>query len=242
MSLRSISRLSSATRLFLLVQRRAFFPHIYLGLSAYTVLMFHLFVPEKYWELILPTVMLGEYGSVGVLLVAAQRYLEMNERSTAALIVTPLESGEYLLAMNGAAALVATAAGVIVFGGVIGVDYRLPLFVVPLLLTASLAGLIGLVLTLYVRALTDAFLVMMPVIIVYSLPMASWFRLVPRYVFIWIPTDAALFSFGNLTSNTPSLPLYALYCALLLAYNAIGYWWARRLYQSRVRLYLEGAV
>ena len=81
----------------------------------------------------------------------------------------------------------------------------------------------------------------MPAILVLSLPYASYFGLVPRIAFVWVPSDAALFGMANLARPDPDALLYALYAALLLGYNVIAFRWARRSFQERVRERLERA-
>jgi fluoroquinolone transport system permease protein len=235
-------RIPNAVRLFLLAQWRCRFPHVYLGMSLVTVLAFRLAVPEQYAESLVPAFLLGEPGTLALTLVAAQAYLERGERSVTALAVTPLRSGEYVFALVLTSALVATAAGMLIQGGVLGVDLRLLLLLPPLLLTTTLAGFLGLGLSARFSEFTR-FLVggLMPAILVIELPYLSYFGLVPRLAFVWIPSDAALFGLANLARPDPDALHYALYAALLLGYNALAFRWARRSFQERVRERLERA-
>jgi fluoroquinolone transport system permease protein len=232
----------NAVRLFLLAQWRGRFPHVYLGMALLTVLGFRLAIPEQYAESLVPAFLLGEPGTLALTLVAAQAYLERGDRSVTALAVTPLRSGEYVFAMVLASALVATLAGMAIQGGVLGVDLRLVLLLPLLLLTATLAGFLGLGLSARFSEFTR-FLVMglMPAILVIQLPFLSYFGLAPRLAFVWIPSDAALFGLANLARPDPDPLHYALYAALLLGYNVIAFRWARRSFQERVRERLERA-
>jgi fluoroquinolone transport system permease protein len=207
-----------------------------------TVLAFRLAIPERYAESLVPAFLLGEPGTLALTLVAAQAYLERGERSVTALAVTPLRSGEYVFAVVFASALVATLAGMLIQGGVLGVDLRLALLLPPLLLTATLAGFLGLGLSARFSEFTR-FLIggLMPAMVVIQLPFLSYFELVPRLAFVWIPTDAALFGLANLARPDPALLHYALYAALLLGYNVVAFRWARRSFQERVRERLERA-
>jgi fluoroquinolone transport system permease protein len=235
-------RAANAVRLFLLAQWRCRFPHVYLALAVPTVLAFRLAIPERYAESLVPAFLLAEPGTLALTLVAAQSYLERGERSVTALAVTPLRSGEYVFAVVLASALVATLAGMLIQGGVLGIDLRLVLLFPPLLLTATLAGLLGLGLSAHFSEFTR-FLVggLMPAMMVIQLPFLSYFELAPRLAFVWIPTDAALFGLANLARPDPALLHYALYAVLLLGYNVVAFRWARRSFQERVRERLERA-
>jgi fluoroquinolone transport system permease protein len=235
-------RTMNAVRLFLLAQWRCRFPHVYLGMAALTVLAFRLAIPERYAPSMVPAFLLAEPGTLALTLVAAQSYLERGERSVTALAVTPLRSGEYVFAVVLASALVATLAGTLIQAGVLGVDLRLVLLIPPLLLTATLAGFLGIGLSARFSEFTR-FLVggLMPAMLVIQLPFLSYFELAPRLAFVWIPSDAALFGLANLARPDPALTQYALYAALLLGYNAVAFRWARRSFQERVRERLEQA-
>jgi fluoroquinolone transport system permease protein len=235
-------RVANAVRLFLLAQWRNRFPHVYLGMVLLTVLGFRLAIPEQYVEWLVPAFLLGEPGTLALTLVAAQAYLERGDRSVTALAVTPLRSGEYVFAMVLASALVATLAGMAIQGFVLGVDLRLVLLFPPLLLTATLAGFVGLGLSARFSEFTR-FLVagLMPAMVLIQLPYLSYFELAPRLAFVWIPSDAALFGLANLARPEPDPLHYLLYAALLLGYNVVAFRWARRSFQERVRERLERA-
>ena len=232
----------NALQLFLLAQWRRRFPHVYIGMALLTVLGFRLAIPEQHAESLVPAFLLAEPGTLALTLVAAQACLERSERSVTALAVTPLRSGEYVFAMVLASALLATLAGMLLQGGVLGVDLRLLLLLPPLLMTATLAGFLGLGLAARFSEFTR-FLVggLMPATVLILLPFLSYFGLAPRLAFAWIPSDAALFSLANLARPDPDALHYALYAALLLGYNAVAFHWARRSFQERVRERLEQA-
>jgi fluoroquinolone transport system permease protein len=207
-----------------------------------TVLAFRLAIPEQYAAWFLPAFLLGEPGTLALTLVAAQAYLERGERSVTALSVTPLRSGEYVFALVLASALVATLAGMLIQAAVIGVDLRLVWLFPMLLLTAMLAGFLGLGLSARFSEFTR-FLIggLMPAMLVIQLPYLSYFELAPRLAFVWIPSDAALFGLANLARPHPDPLNSALYAALLLGYNIVAFRWARRSFQERVRERLERA-
>ncbi len=217
-------RLWNALRLVLLVQRRSRFLHVYLGVAVLTVLVIRLLIPEDLNGWVVPAVLLGEPGTLGILLVAAYAYLERNEQDVLALTVTPLRRAEYVAALSVGTALVATLAGVIIFGGVLGLDARIAWLVPPLFLTATLFGLVGLALSSWFSEFTRCLLGGIPVIVLLHLPFLALFELVPRFAFVWVPSDASVFAFANLALPAPDPLQYGAYCALLVAYNGAGFW------------------
>ncbi len=239
---RILKRLANAVRLLLTVQHRSGFIQIYIGVAVATVVVVRAFIPAEWVTIVVPAVMLGEYGTMGVFLVAAQRFLERNEKSTAALAVTPLENREHVVAMILAPGLVATVAGTIVFAGILGFDGRMVLLLLPLFLTTFVAGCAGLILSSYYAEFTRFIMGAIPVVTVVSLPFLSYFGFTPRLTFAWLPWDAALFSFANLVRAEPQGWLYVLLVAELVLFGAVGFVWAERVFRSRVRERLEAVV
>ena len=221
-------RLWSAVRLFLRVQVRSGFVQVYLGVAIATVAIVRFLVPSSWSEALIPALLLGEYGTMGVFLVAAQSYLARGERSVLALAVTPLTRFERVAALVLASALVALGAGTLVFVGTQGVDGRAALLTLPLLATAILAGSVGLILASRYREFTRFLLGAIPMVTLFSLPFLSFFGLAPRLSFVWLPWDAALYSFSNLVRDTPSLLTYLVLNAELGAFAAVALVWAAR--------------
>jgi hypothetical protein len=243
-----VSRFLNALRLFLLVQNRARFPLIYFGLAAVTVVFFRFGLSGEMASRLLPAFLLGEPGFLGFYLVAAQSYLERNEGSVTALQVTPLRGWEYVAAMVCASALVATGAGIFILLATFSwIDLRwtfLVLLCVPaLFLTATLFGFVGFALSGYVSEFTRFIVAAAPVSLLIFLPMLSYFQLVPRWMFAWIPSDAALFSFAYLFGTQvtfawgprPNAEGYFLCAGLLVVYNVIALYWAVHVFQTRIR-------
>ena len=174
--------------------------------------------------------LLAEYGTMGVFMTGAHRYLERIEGSNVALIVTPLEMREHVAAMILAPALVATVAGIGLFAGVLGIDGRVAFLLVPLGLTAILAGATGIVLSSHYGEFTRFLVSSIPVITVFSLPYLSFFGFTPRWSFAWLPWDAALFSFANLARTEPVMSAFVLLSGELAIFAALGFAWAERSY------------
>jgi hypothetical protein len=225
---RSLRRVAVAVRLLLTVQRRSGFLHVYFGVAIATILLCRLWIPASWYPYAVPAVLLGEYGTMGVFMTGAHRYLERIEGSNVALVVTPLAPGEQTAAMILAPALVATAAGTAVQAGVLGFDARALLLVPPLLLTAILAGIVGIVLSSRCREFTGFIIASVPVTTLFSLPYLSFFGATPRWSFVWLPWDASLFSFGNLARPEPVLWVWGLLVVVLAVFVVPGSLWAER--------------
>lgn len=221
-------RVMHATKLFVAVQYRSDFVTVYVAVTLFTVALLTVFAPDTWKTVLVPALLLGEYGTMGVYMVAALSYLARNEGSTLALAVTPLARAERVVATVLAPALIAVPAGAVLFGAVVGVDARVALLLPPLLATTILAGSVGLLLASRYTEFTRFILGSIPVVSLFSLPLLSYFELVPRYTFAWLPWDAALFSFSNLTRPQPELWIYALLTVQLFVFAGLALWWASK--------------
>lgn len=216
------SRFGNAVRLVWRVQWKTGFPVIYAVLALITVVALRATPLSGYRELLLPAIQLGEYGTLALMLVAAHRYLERTEQSEVALLVTPLRRGEYVAALVLGSALLPTGIGVMVQAAALGPDWRLLYLPLPLLLTATFCGSLAVVLASRHYEFTS-FLIgsFVPAITALSLPFLSYFGVVPRAAFVWMPTDAAIFAFANSVADAPAASVLALSIGALLLWNAI---------------------
>ncbi len=230
-----------AVRLVVTLQWRARFPHVYFAMAVFAVIVFRVLLPDHLIALFLPVFMFGEPGSLGIFMVAAQRYLEKGERSVVALVVTPLRSGEYVSALIVGSAVVPTVATALIQAGVQGVDGRVLLVIPPLWLIAVISGAIGLMLSTVFRDFPRFLVGTIPPIALYMLPMVSYFGLTPRWIFAWIPSDAALGAFGMLARDELDLLVYVGSVGLLGVFAAAAWWAAIATYASRVRIEVEFA-
>lgn len=221
-------RLLAAMRLFLAVQYRSGFVPIYLGLAVFTIVFLRAFVPESWWPILVPALLLGEYGTTSVFMVAAQRFLSRGEHSDEALAVTPLTVATRTLALVAASAGLAALSGALVFAATLGPDGRVGLLAPPLFATAAVSGTTGLVLSSRYEEFTRFLLGAIPVVTVFMLPLLPYFGLAPRYTFAWLPWDAALFSFDNLARPAPSPTTYVVLVLQLYAFTALGLYIATR--------------
>lgn len=234
-------RLLVATRLVLTVQWRARFPQIYFGVAILAVGVFRTLIPAELVPLAVPAFLFGEPGSLGILMVAAQRYMERGERSVVALAVTPLTSREYVSALIFGSAIVPTLATAVIQAGVVGVDVHVALVMPPLYLIAVVSGGIGLMLSTVFAEFTRFILGTIPPITIYSLPLLSFFGLAPIWAFKWIPSDSALVIFGMLARGRFDAWAYASSLGLLSLFAMLAWRAAIATYAARVRHEIEFA-
>ena len=234
------SRLVRALRLILVLQWRAYFPHVYLGLALMTLAAFRFAVPPEWTPLLLPAFLLGEQGIIAMTLVAAHLYLERNEGSLTALAVTPLGSAEYVAALVLGTSVFACVSGALIWAGAIGLDARVGLLVPPLLLLSVFSGLLGLSFATRFDEFTS-FLMLgaVPAAGVIGLPLLSYFGVVPYWTFAWLPSDWALRAFGLLTEGAPDLQLWLGCVGAIALFCAVAFPLVSRLYQVRIRERLE---
>ena len=78
-----------------------------------------------------------------------------------------------------------------------------------------------------------------PVVVLLHTPFLTYFEVLPRLGFAWVPTDPALFAIDLALSVSPSMERYTLYCALLAVHTFVAFLWARWAFQHLVRERLE---
>jgi fluoroquinolone transport system permease protein len=227
-------KLLAAVRLSILVQSRAYFVHAYAAVAIATVIVVRFLIPVEWHKVVVPAVLLGEFGTMAVFLVAGQRYFERNQGMVGALLVTPIRRVELVASMILAPALITTVAGLAVHAGVFGLDRRLFWLVLPLAELTILSGAIGLILAVRFSEFTQFLMGSLPVVTMFSLPLLSFFDLVPRIAFVWLPWDAALFSFSEIASGETRLLPYAAKVAELTLFTALGCAWASRAFRGRI--------
>ena len=233
-------RLIRAMHLILTLQARAFFPHMYMGLALLTVAAFHFVIPLELAAWLVPLFLFGEQGVVAVTLVGAHVFLDRNEGSATALAVTPLGTGEYVASLVLASSIFPTISGCVIWLGVIGFDERVALLAAPLFLLSLLSALIGVGLATRFSEFTSFLLGgAVPATFVLGLPAFTYLEVLPRWSFVWLPSDWALHVFALLTKPDLALGAWCGYtCVLILACAAAGRVVSDQ-YQSRIRYSLE---
>jgi fluoroquinolone transport system permease protein len=207
-------RVRAAVRLVLLAQTRARFPHFYLAVTLGVVAALRFAVPDAWLAVVLPVFLLAEPGLLGLNLAAAHRYLEQGERSTSALLVSPLRPAEYVLALVLGSAVLGTAAGLLGWLLIVGPDARALWLAPPLALQSLLAAVVGVGLSLRYPDFTSFVLRAIPWAALLQAPLFAHFGLVDWAVVAPVPSTPALLAFRELVAAPASgLRLVALVAA-----------------------------
>ncbi len=214
-------RVVPALRLAFRVQVAARFPHVYLGVALALALLLRLLGGE--WsERLLPVLVLSEPGTLGVYLVAAQRFYARNEGTDVALQVTPLPPRVEVVAPILVTAFLGSVAGLLIQAVVLGVDFRLLLLAPPLFFTVVLSGVIGQHLSAVFSEFTRFILGSIPAMLAFLLPTATLLGWLAPSALVWLPTQWAFAAFRTIVDGPPDGSLWALCTAALLAAAGAG--------------------
>lgn len=234
-----IRRLLVATRLVVLVQARGYFPHVFAVFTAMVIAVLLWIVPESARDLVLPAFLVSEPGILGLNMVAAHRYLELGNQSAAALHVSPLRPGEYLLALLLGSALLGATAGGATFAIVAGIDARLIALIPVLFVFALLSGLLGFALSMRYRDFPRFILGVIPAVGLWQLPLLAVYGVVPVPAVLWIPSAPGILGIAELCRGAPRGGATAALVVSGIAVAILGFALVQRLYAGRLRAGLE---
>ncbi len=224
----SRARLRSAARLVARVQWRSRFPHLYFAAAAVGVVALRLAIPTELLPRFAPALLLGEITGIAPVLAAANVFLARGEGSSEALAVSPLRPGEYVLALVGVTAALATASGVLLYGGLLGLGSGFWLALPSMFLCGALCGALGVGLSTAFDEFTRFLLGAVPLIVLLGVPMLAGFGLVPWAAVAWLPTTPAMLGFGG-TGAAAWLAV-----PWLGAWAGLALWWARHRFEARI--------
>jgi fluoroquinolone transport system permease protein len=216
---RDAHRLAAALTLALRVQARASFPHVYLGVAVALAGLLRM-ASTEWRELLLPVLLLGEPGLLGLYLVAAHRYYERNNGMDTALRVTPLPRATVVAAPVLVTAAQGTLAGLIIQGLVLGVDARLLWLVPPLFGLVVFSGLVGFALAERFSEFTRFLLGSVPANLLLNLPFTTALGWIAPVWLVWIPSQWAVSGFVSIARGAPDPVLWSACCAGLAAADA----------------------
>lgn len=217
-----IRRLVAATALVMRVQVRGYFPHAFALYVAMVVGVMLVLLPSSAAAIVLPVFLVTEPGMLGVMAVAAQRYLDVGSGSVLALQVSPLRSVEYLLALTLASALLGTLAGLVTFAAVAGPDARLVGLGALLFVFALLSGLLGFALSLRSADFPRFLLGSIPVLLFWQAPLLAVYEVVPVPAVAWLPSAPGILGIAALCRDAASPGLLLTCFAASLAWTLVG--------------------
>jgi fluoroquinolone transport system permease protein len=227
-------RLVAATHLVLLVQARGYFPHAF-GLYVVMVVgaLLLLFSAEVA-RLVLPAFLVTEPGMLGVMAVAAHRYLELGSGSVSALHVSPLRPGEYLVALVLGSAVLATLGGAVTFVAVLGLDARLAWLIPVIFLFAVLSGLLGFALSLRYRDFPRFILGMIPAVLLWQAPLLAVYDVVPTGLVAWIPSAPGILALASVCGGGGAPAAMMGWVVAGVGLTAVGVVVVQRIYQRHL--------
>ncbi|MBD1372074.1 hypothetical protein IC620_06835 [Hazenella sp. IB182357] len=193
-----MSRLISAMKLDIKVQIRNHLYVIGIGFAVFlAILLSQLTSPSQLYTVV-PVMTLLVIGGSTLLYVAAMILLEKGERTLHAVVVTPLQTSQYLGAKIGSLTLLATLESLFMIVGLMAI-MRLSgpilwpngfVLVGGILAIAIIYILIGIILVVRFNKITDFLVPMSGVAILLQLPFLHFLNIVQHPLFLFIPTSA----------------------------------------------------
>ena len=208
-----MSRLTSALRLELTLQRRQKFLHagVFSGLIWLAVL---LPMPVNLRPVVEPYVLVGDVSIIGFLFIGGTVFFERQERTIGAIVSTPLRFWEYLVAKLTVLVLISLLVAVTVATVAHGFAYHLVPLVVGVLLGTLVMLLTGFISSLPFASVTDWFLAATVPLVVLSLPILLYSGLWPNPVLYLIPSLGPLLLLGAAFDQVTLAPWQVMYSVL----------------------------
>lgn len=227
-------RITHAASLNVRLQARAYFLHVYGGVTLITVCLLWFAIPEAAVAWLLPVFLFAEPGMLGTNMVGAFRYLEKGEGTVAALMVTPLRPVEYIVGLSLGSALVGAAFGSLTFFAITLDVGRSLLAVGPLFGAGFLSSLLGFGLSMRYADFPRFILGAIPWVALWQLPLLAYLEVVPWPAVAWVPSSAGLYALAELTAEEPSALVVVGASLFLLALCVPGSLWIARSYERRI--------
>ncbi len=236
-----IRRVLRATRLSLRLQTRARFPQIYLILTVPTVLVFLFAVPASAVAWALPLFLFAEPGLLGTNMVGAFRYMEKEDGTASALMVTPLRPVEHLIGLALASAIVGTAFGTLTSIAITFDVARGGLVAVALSGFCFLSSLVGFALSMRFSDFSRFILGAVPWVLAWQLPLLAYLGVVPWPAVGWIPSSAGILALSDTMATEPNVPWILALSALMIVACVPATVWVARTHEHRIRTRAEFA-
>lgn len=194
-----MNRLLTETKTNIVVQFRNGLYYVSLGIGTITALIISQLIGINAMSLAMAGIMILVVGASTVLYVAAMILFERDEGTIYATLISPLTHGEYLIAKIISLVLLASAEAMLMFYGAIAIMYFqnveiiLPNF---LILTISLIAiciifvLMGIILVVRYRNITDFIMPMAGLMITLSLPILYFIGLSDSWLWLIFPISS----------------------------------------------------
>lgn len=194
-----MKRLFTETKTNIIVQFRNGLYYVGLGVGGITALIISQLIGINAMSLAMAGIMILVVGASTVLYVAAMILFERDEGTIYATLISPLTHGEYLIAKISSLVLLASAEAMLMFYGAIAIMYFqdvqiiLPNF---LILTISLIAiciifvLMGIILVVRYRNITDFIMPMAGLMLTLSLPIIYFIGLSDSWLWLIFPISS----------------------------------------------------
>jgi fluoroquinolone transport system permease protein len=197
-------------------------------------------LPSVGRDWLLPFALFMDLSVFGIYFMAAILFLEKGEGVLAALVVTPMRKGEYLLSKVLSLTLVALLASILVVVLVQGVEVNWVLLLVGTALNSWLLTLAGFIIAVRYNAINEFLLPSMIVLAPSQLPLLDYFGIWQHWLLYLVPTQPAMLLIEAAFKPVPAWEIAYSLIYLVIA-TAVVTWWAIRSFESFVvRTDMEG--
>ena len=207
-----MSRLSSAVRLDLLLQKRYGF--FYAGTFVVVMwVMLLLFVPDTFLELAVPLVVFTDLAVVGFYFIAGMVLFEKGEATLSALVSTPLRFREYLASKLLTLTALALVISLVVALAGYGFGFNPVLFLLGVVFAAGISALAGFITVAPFGSVSSYLVPSSIVLVLLGLPVFHFLGLWQSPAFYLLPTQGALLLLGG--AFVPELAAWQIAYALV---------------------------
>lgn len=194
-----MNRLLTAAKTDIIVQFRNGLYHVGLGVGAITAIIISQLIGIDAMSLAMAGIMILVVGASTVLYVAAMILFEQDEGTIYATLISPLTPGQYLAAKIISLSLLASLEALTMFYGAIaimyfqGIEIILPNFIIlslSLLSICIIFVLMGVILVVRYKSITDFIMPMAGLMLILSLPIIYFIGLSDNWLWLAFPISA----------------------------------------------------
>ena len=233
-----MSKLSSTVKWDMRLQYKYGFYYVYAIVTfLYIILLRQL--PEGLLGIATTFVIFTDPGFLGFLFIGAIILFEKSEQTLNALTVTPLKVNEYIFSKTLSLTILALLTSLIIVLFSYGLDFNYLALILGVLLTSFFFTLIGFIAVAKFNTLNEYFLTSVFYMIILTLPLIDFFKLLESPLFYLVPTQASLVLLQSAFEEVASWEIiYAvLYLVLWIIYI---YRWAHRSFYRYIIMKQKG--
>lgn len=219
-------RLISTLRFQLVLQFRHGFYYAYAIVCGLYIALLLLF-PEDIRSRIAAFVIFSDPAVLGFFFIGGIILLEKDENTLQNLFVTPIRTGEYVIAKDISLSLLAVLTSGIIAAAANGFNANWAMLLTGVLLTSVVFIHIGIAAVSRIKSLNKYILSAVVYMFPLFVPVLDYYGIVPFWGFRLFPTWASIALIGGALSTTPPTPGdIVLAYAVLIGWAALSYFWA----------------